>query len=204
MSIMTVLWLILGILVFAVIIVGLMAFIDWRAFFVRRFGSNYKKGLAHINLDGAWLYRESNLFYEGDLAITYTRREKDGSRSDDIVPHAIGFDYDEYSGARVYRVMPGGSIGFSDTHAGPVSDFPAALISAHVLGQTAEKLSTSVNSEEPGFNFKPYILVALGIILILAGLFLTGVIKLPSAPLQTETPAAAPAPGTVPKIIEVD
>jgi len=199
-------FIIIGVLVFMLIVTGIIAFIDWRALIVRRFGPDYRKGLAHIQINGVWIYRESELIFEGDDAMTYSRQlTADGGKTyvEDIIPNKIGFSYDEYTGARLYRVEPGGCIGYSDDGAAPAVDYPAELISVHVLDRTASSYAASVNAESE-FNWKPVLIGAADIIALVVILFSTGVIKLPgsaapaSPPAQTQTvPASENVTGPV-------
>lgn len=192
MSLNTIFMIITIVLVIILAITGFFAFFDWRAWVIRKVGPNKKKGLAHILEDGVWKYRESWLIFEGDDAMSYARQVKyDGFTVDvvDIVPNAIGFDYDEYTGERLYRVRPGGCIGYSDRGEAPAVDYPAELISTHVLDRTVSNYAASVNADDE-FNWKPIIVG--GIVLIVAALvvlFATGIIPSPLNP-----GAATPGP----------
>lgn len=183
MNVMMLFWIIVSFLVFLLILIGLFAFIDWRALIIRKFGPSYKKGLAHIQIDDAWFYRESELVYQGDDAMTYSREvEIDGQKVifNDIVPNAIGFSYDEYTGRRQYRVNPGGVIGYSDDGDAPAVDYPSALISCHVLDRTVSNYASSVNAESE-FNWKLILYGAIaGAILIAVVLYFGGILKIPS------------------------
>lgn len=204
MSISTLLWLVTFALVFLLIVIGLIAFVDWRAIIVRRFGPDYKKGLAHIKVGGVWTYRESTLLWEGDDAMTYYRETlKDGKVVivDDIVPNAIGYSYDEYTGRRQYRVQAGGTIATSDDGGVPVVDYPSELISVHVMDRTVSNYAASVNAEG-GFNWKLLLIGAAVSFALIAFLLFTGIIKLPAgnSPATTPAPATAPAPSTTPPV----
>lgn len=204
MNIIAIFFIVIGLLFLALVALIIFAVIDWRGFFVRKFGPDISKGLAHIQLNGVWVYRESNLIYQGDDAISYVREVKtpDGPEYvTDIVPHKdskgqqIPIDYDEYTGARVYRVEPGGTIGLPDRGSPPAVDYPARLVSAHVLDRTAARYAASVSSETP-MNWKPLIFGGIAVVVI-AGiillLFINGVIKLPGTSQTTpdQPPAAS-------------
>jgi len=202
MSIVTAFCLIVGFLVFLLIVIGLLAFIDWRTIIVRRYGSNYKKGLAHILYDGVWVYRESVLIFEGDDAMTYSREAViDGQKVfvNDIIPNSIGFAYDEYTGARLYRVRPGGTIGYSDTGNAPAVDYPSELVSCHVLDRTVSNYASSVNAEAGGFNWKLLFYGAIAGVLLAGLLFFSGIVKPPSAGNIPGSPAQS-APAQAPTI----
>lgn len=211
MNIIATLFIVIGILFIGNI--GLIIFkaIDWQAIFVRKYGNNYKKGLAHILLGDVWIYRESSLYFVGDDAMSYSRVTNINGKdeiTEDIVPNAIGFDYDEYTGARVYRIQPGGTIATSDRSDGPKVDYPARLISVHTLDRTVANYASSVNDEEP-FNWKPVIIgvVTILVIAIIAGtLIATGVIKLPGVQPQQTTESqteAAPDDNEITEPVEV-
>lgn len=200
MNIYLVFALILGFLVIAVIVTGLLAFIDWRAVIVRRFGHDYKKGLAHILYKGTWVYRESTLVFEGDDAMSYLRETIiDGEKRyiADIVPNEIGFSYDEYTGARIYRVRPGGCIGYSDDGEAPDVDYPAELIAPHVLDRSVTNYALSINVKGGGFNWKLIIYGFIAGIIIVAAVFYTGILKPPTTaqePAQPPTEQSQPPP----------
>ena len=179
---------IIVLVVLIILCLGLISvkMIDWRTFFVRRYGPDYKKGLAHIKYDGKWVYRNSELVYESPIAATYTRITDAGEIQDDIVPNKIGFSYDEYTGRRQYRVIPGGAVAFSDDGEAPAVNFPAGLISLDTLGKLAYDLATSVKTGPEPFNWKPFIIVGVVLILVVGGLFGFGVINIPN-------PGPAPA-----------
>lgn len=198
MNIWVVFFLIVGFLVLLLIGIGILAFVDWRAIIIRKFGPNYKKGLAHILYNGTWTYRESSLIFEGDDAMTYSREVIiDGQRTfvNDIVPNSIGFAYDEYTGARLYRVQPGGTIGFSDEGVAPAVDYPAELVSCHVLDRTVSNYASSVNAEAGGFPWKLLVFGAVAGVLIAGIFFFTGIIKPPST-LPPSAPASQSAPAS--------
>jgi hypothetical protein len=192
---MSALWffIIIGFLLLLLAVIGVIAFVDWRALIVRRYGPDYRKGLAHIQVNGVWIYRASALIYEGADAMTYSRQVDIAGKPgyvEDIVPNAIGFSFDEYTGARMYRVQPGGCIGYSDDGNAPAVDYPAELISVHVLDRTASSYAASVNAESD-FNWKPFVIAGIAaVIVILVILFSTGTLKLPGMPAPgTEPPA---------------
>jgi len=189
MSVLTIVVIILAVLLFLAVIVGAIAVVDWRKFFIKRYGTNYKNGLAHIIKDGVSVYRDSSLLFVSDIAMTYVMNDG-GALSDHIVPNKIGFTYDEYTGARLYRVAYGGTVAQSDEIGAPAVDFPSALISSHVLSATVHKLATSVNSDDAGFNIKPYVLAAVLVVAVVAVLFFTGVIKVPTGAAVPRTPPA--------------
>lgn len=170
------------------IVIGFFAFFDWRAWMIRRVGPDYRKGLAHIQLNGVWVYRASRLIYESPDAMTYAREtDVDGQRMivNDIVPNAIGFSYDEYTGMRVYRVQPGGCIGYSDDGNAPEVDYPAELISCHVLDRTVSNYAASVNAEG-GFNWKPLIIGGIVLVAVVVFLFSSGLFNF-SSPATPDT-----------------
>lgn len=176
MSIMTVFVIICIVLGVLIIVTGFLAFFDWRAFLIRRIGANYRKGLAHIQLNGVWVYRSSTLIYEGTDAMTYEREVKIGGHKaivNDIVPNKIGFSYDEYTGERIYRVNPGGCIGYSDDGNAPAVDYPEELISVHVLDRSVSNYAASVNSEG-GINWKPILIGGVIVIAVVVVLFMSG------------------------------
>lgn len=195
MSTFLIVLIILASLLFITIIATVIIAVDWRAFFLRRYGEDYTKGLAHINLNGKWLYRNSELIYESDLACTYARMDgKAGVIYDDIVPNAIGYDYDEYTGRRVYRAIPGAAVCTSDCGDAPAVNIPAALISTDTLGKVSVLIATSVQGMNKPFNWKPFIIVGLLIIALVGAGFASGIIKLPypaTAPVQTAPASTA-------------
>lgn len=183
MSLMTVIWFLIGFLLLLIALFTFLAFFDWRAFMIRRVGPDYRKGLAHIEINGVWVYRESALIFEGTDAMTYSREVKVGGIKffvNDIVPNELGFSYDEYTGARIYRVMPGGSIGYSDDGKAPAVDYPAELISVHVLDRTVSNYAASVNAGNE-FNWKPLIIGGIVLIAVVVILFTTGIFKFPGS-----------------------
>jgi len=190
MNILLIVVIILGVVLFAIMTLLVIKGIDWRAFFVRRYGEDYRKGLAHINVNGKWLYRESELVYESDIACTYTRITATGEMLDDIVPNEIGYDYDEYTGRRQYRVVPGAIVAYSDNGDAPAVNMPSALLSTETLGRIAYGLATSVNNGGNSLNWKLIIVIAAIIGFVFVGLFLSGVIKSPG---QNSTPVTTPA-----------
>lgn len=199
MSITTLFIIVIAALIVILIIVGLIAFVDWRAIIVRHFGPDYKKGLAHIRIEGVWVYRESKLVYEGNDAMTYSRKIGKDRYQDDIVPNAIGFRYDEYEGCRVYRVQPGGSVATSDDGEAPVTDYPSGLLSTHILDRTAVNYASSVNAEG-GIDWKKVLIITgLAALVIVAILYFTGALKLPGTPAKTNAPNISP-PVTTPAI----
>jgi len=191
---------IMGVLILTFFAIGLIRLIDWRAFFVRRYGHDYKKGLAHIIVNGVGVYRQSTMIHEGTDAMTYQRQSVIASEKKyvyDIVPHKdkngndIPMDYDEYTGYRLYRVEPGGSIGYPDRFNAPVVDYPEELISAHILDRTVIDYCASVNIDKE-MNWKPLLIGGIVlIIVVIAGLFLFGVIKAPDASINDQAKTTA-------------
>jgi len=190
MNMLLVALIVLAVLFGITVIIAVIFAVDWRAFFLRRFGEDYTKGLAHIKVEGKWLYRESELVYESDIACTYARLdEKSGVICDDIVPHSIGFAYDEYTGRRVYKALPGAAVCYSDDGDAPPVNIPASLISTDTLGKIAVHLATSVKGARGPFNWKPLIFIGLILVILVGGALVTGVIKLP-LPAPHTAPAA--------------
>lgn len=202
MNIIVILWIIVGILGAAIPIGLFFAFFDFRAWMIRRVGPDYRRGLAHIKVQNTWVYRESDLIYEGDTAMTYIRRVTiDGKKTftEDIVPHSVGFTPDEYTGARVYRVQPGGSIATSDDGDPPKIDYPAKLLSHYILGRTAIEYAQTVKDGE-GVNFRPLVIGA--VVLVIVGiivLFATGIIPSPLHQLKPATGTTANITQTIPQ-----
>lgn len=188
------LWLIIALVGLALamgVVVTLMVW-DWRSWLRKKYGNDYRKGLAHIKHGGEWGYWESQLVFEGDDADTYNRKQPDSDAEvSDIVPKGIGYAYSE--GRRVYRVQPGGTIATSDDGEPPLTDYPSELISTHTLDRTVINYASSVN-DLPQFPWKIVIIGALILIAIFGLLFMTGTIKLPggAAPAQTAN-VTAPA-----------
>lgn len=187
------LFIILGILVLVLIVALVFAFWDWRKWLMRKFGPNYQHGLAHIKLGNIWVYRESELFWPGDDAMSYVRKldtpGPDGkSFTTDILPNKIGFDYHEGTGRRVYRMQPGGTIATPDNTDAPVTDYPSELISVHIEDRTAAKYIQTVSGKKAS-NAGVWIL---GI--LLAAILIGGAIYL----LTNRAPA--PAPSTPPPV----
>jgi hypothetical protein len=163
-------WIAIFSIVIVVLIVALgvvitLAVWDWRAWLYRKYGNDYKKGLARIRVNGMLLYRDSALFFEDDAAMTYIRKSEPGYPTPsgfafDTVPTArCGFIFEEGTGRRSYRVRPGGGIAWSDDPDAPAGDFPGELLSPHLLGRTAVNVATSVNAEG-GMPWKTIIIIA--------------------------------------------
>lgn len=182
--------LVIIVILFVLNILGVVIFVvDWRAFFLRRYGQNYKKGLAHIKVGENWLYRESELIYESDIAMTYIREVRKGVFIDDIVPAVIGFDYDESTGRRQYRIPPGGGIAISDDGEAAAVDFPTSLISTDTLGKVADSFARSVNAGSE-FPLKWVVMAAIIGAAIFGGIFFMNTInRQPAAPPAIEQPA---------------
>ena len=171
MSLMAIFWVIASFLLIAIIVLITLAVWDWRAWMVRKVGHDYRRGLAHVKRGDTWVYRESWLYYAGNDAMSYARYVTHGKVKTcvfDIVPNKIGFAYDEYTGARVYRMQPGGVIASSDDGNAPSVDYPEKLISAHVLDRTSVDLALSVTTGETGTNWK--MIVGLAVILVVVGI----------------------------------
>lgn len=197
----------LGVLFFAVVVLLIIFGVDWRAVFVKKWANDYTVGLAHVQLNGEMVYRNSYLIYESPRACTYTRQLEDGQYTDDIVPHEIGYSYDEYTGRRLYRAFPGGSVCVSDDAEKPAADFPAALIAVDTMGKISDKINKSVTMDAPGFPWKAVLIILAVVIIGVAALFGTGIVKLPmpqqqqpgaTEPAQPNTGPAATTPARVP------
>jgi len=193
MTIYTVMIIVCVVLVLALIVFSVLAFWDWRGWMIRKVGADYRRGLAHIKANGVWTYRESKLIYEGSDAMSYIREvDIEGKKEivTDVVPNGVGFSVDEYTGSRVYRVQPGGTVGYPDDGNAPAVDYPARLISTHVLGRTAVQFASSVTADN-SFNWKPILII--GVFVVIAAvvaffLFKPGIATpATSTPKQTET-----------------
>jgi hypothetical protein len=201
-------WLLVAIVVlfFVLVVVVILTVWDWRAWLVRKYGPNYKHGLAHIEVNGVWLYRESELVHDSDIAATYLRKVKhDGADVfvGDIVPkrdaagNEIHYGYDEYSGRLTYRVRPGAVVACSDDGDAPATDFPSELLSPYLLDRNSTNFASSVNSEKTA-PWGTIAVIAVIVIVLIVGLFATGVLKMPKNGAAPTANVTAPAPATAP------
>jgi hypothetical protein len=188
-------YLILGILVLAMVGMLVYTFVDWRSIFVKKYGFQYRRGLEWKKVRGQWLRFESVCTYEGKDAKTYYHEEKENEglfKYYTIVPDSLGFDYDQWTGRRMYQVEAGLAVAYGGVSA-QTSNYPSELISRHVMGETAINLAKSVNGEDSKFPVK--ILIILGVVVIVAivTLKLTGVIGGSSKPVVPAEPGATPS-----------
>jgi hypothetical protein len=205
MSILTLLIVSAVVLFVLLVIVIVLAVWDWQAWLRRKFGNNYVHGLAHINFGGQWVYRESELWYKGDDAMSYIRKldvpDVNGKNfTADIVPASIGFDYNQNTGRRVYRIQPGGTVATSDNTDHPVTDYPSELISVHIIDRTATKYIQTVSGKKASSAGIIAIVVLFLLVIIAGGIFITTKNKPapaqpPAATANATAPAGDPAPG---------
>ena len=186
-----------GLIIFAIVFcaaallgsIGVIIFAvwDWRAWIRRKWGDDYKHGLARIKIGQKTISRPSELYYEGDEAITYARRLDEplpgGERFVfDIVKNEIGFDYTE-TGRRVYRIRPGDAFAQADDIERPSVNFPSGLLSVHVADRTIHKYGLTVSGNKSSHS--GLIIVVVLFVLLTVG----GVIY-----MQNRTPGPAPVP----------
>lgn len=104
-------YIILGLLLLAIIVVALIAFVPWRKMALGKWGNDWRKGEVWIkdSKTGEWLNEFSDFSFSGEKAKTYRRfTTANGKRIqvDDIVPDCIGTDYDPLNGRRMYCSDP--------------------------------------------------------------------------------------------------
>ena len=179
------------ILVFVVIIVLLQ--IDWRAFFMRRYGTNYKHGEAVQIVNGVRSYYTAEMWHEGPFAMSYWRQGVVNGQKltfDDIVPNpppGVPMQYDA-NGRRMYWLIPGNVIcANAEKTDYQFTNYSPELMSSDMLDRTGVKYGNSVKDGGGGAG----ILVIVGIVLVvvIAGLLIFNAVKPRVA--VTQPPAAA-------------
>jgi hypothetical protein len=187
------------------IALGLYALVDWRKFFLKRYGNDYRKGLALFKAGTEWIPVVCDkLHFDGEKAKTYKVTYGDKTYYP-IVPDMYDSEgkriFEYYKGYRVFRVLAGGAVGvsgFGGANENSECNYDAELISSHVMDRVAVEYGKSVTSE----NKIPWvmILIAMGIVIVaIVVLKLTGIIG--SAPVVTPTPGVTP--GASPEVTPV-
>jgi hypothetical protein len=193
-------FLVIGILLFLMIAFGVWKIIDWREFFVKKYGENYHHGTAYVKVLNKWKFEYSELVYEGNDAKTYRRNTIiDGKavKYYDIVPNSIGYDYSVSTGRRIYKIMDGKAVAFCGVDDKGVADYPAELVSMHVMDRTMIAYAKSVTADAV-LSWKVILIAVIGIIAIVVCLKLTGVIKTSKPVTTTGKPGVVQTTNSMP------
>jgi hypothetical protein len=182
-----------------ILLVGVGIFIalfDWRKWAMSRWGNRPEIGLVRVKVGNTWKSYPSRArpFSKTTIATTYVCDDGSGVDWENIVPHDIGFEYDERTGRRIYEMQLGGSVATAYNSHKPMTDLPANLLAAHSMANAFSGYAHTIAAPKKS-NAGMWIVIVLILgVVILGGIFIYS--KFGTKPAPTPAVATQTTPPT--------